>query len=173
MAKKKVTKKKTAKKKTAKKKTTVKKTTPRKASPETKPQQEVDIEKAPLEQLVPMYQEQKALIELEQAKLNTMLTAIVSMSETKDEGSKTTEVGQVKMTGTTKMNRTIDTAMLEECLEKDWITPEQCRKFINYKPSLNTTAYRDADLQGEDIWLTSVVKTTPGKPSLSFKPIKE
>lgn len=79
------------------------------------------------------------------------------------EGSKTQRFGNLKITATAKLNRTVDRDVLDAIWED--LTPEE-QDCVDYKPSLRLTEYKRIEASGGK--LTEAVTVKPGQATLKI-----
>ena len=102
--------------------------------------------------------------------LEDQLTKDLMISETQ-EGSNSYDLDGFRIKVTCRMNRTIDSEMLQEVAAEEGLS-EHLPDLFRWKPEINMKAWKaaDASITGP---LLQAVTTKPGRPSYSIESIEE
>jgi len=102
--------------------------------------------------------------------LEDQLTKDLMISETQ-EGSNSYDIDGFRIKVTCRMNRTIDSEMLQEVAAEEGLS-EHLPDLFRWKPEINMKAWKaaDASITGP---LLQAVTTKPGRPSYSIESIQE
>ena len=102
--------------------------------------------------------------------LEDQLTKYLMISETQ-EGSNSYDIDGFRIKVTCRMNRTIDSEMLQEVAAEEGLS-EHLPDLFRWKPEINMKAWKaaDASITGP---LLQAVTTKPGRPSYSIESIQE
>ena len=94
---------------------------------------------------------------------------LICLVNSRPEGTATTKLGDVSIKVTSRLNRRVDSDLLQEIAAENGLT-DHLSNLFRWKPDINLTAWKSAD---ESITkpLLAAITTTPGRPSFSI--IKE
>lgn len=100
----------------------------------------------------------------ERRQIEDKLTEMLGLSE-QSEGSKTIEIGSVKMTIIGRVSKHIDADLLQDIAAEHGLT-NQLSSLFRWKPEINMKEWRNANEQITRT-LSGAITTKPGRPSYS------
>lgn len=120
-----------------------------------------------LEELAGQWRAAKRAEERARDERVTIEQQIITFTGCKEEGSKTHEAGDFKITVTGKLNRKLDLPVWNDIESR---IPEGLRP-VTYKPSLDTKGLRYLENNEPDIYrmIAGAIETKPAKPSVTVK----